>query len=181
MKKSLLVLNSIFAIALTWAFVYFLIFNWANHFGLGLREIWIMLLPVAVCGILVIPVNFISLFLWSRQNVFFKKIFSALGRAAIILLPILDFLYFILLALFLLPILFEINSCLFENNSSHSCFMYFHGEQSLVDFFWLLAFFAFSVLLARWNIFQIKKDKKFIWAVLAIFIGFASIVLYFKS
>jgi hypothetical protein len=178
MKKSFLVLNSIFAIAIVWAFVYFLVFNLANDFGFGMRDIWIMLFPVVLCGLLAIPVNAVSLFIWSRQNIFFKKIFGALGKAALIFLPILDFFYIIFLTLFIFPILFEINNCLFEKDASRSCFLYFHGEQSSVDFFWLPAFLILSVLVARWNIFQIKKDKKFILAVLIVFFGVASIILF---
>jgi len=103
-----------------------------------------------------------------------------LEKAAIIFLPILDFFYIIFLTLFIFPILFEINNCLFEKDPSPYCFLYFHGEQSLFDFFWLLVFFALSTIITRWNIIQVKNDKKFLLIILAVFIGLASVVFYFK-
>jgi|WetSurMetagenome_2_1015567.scaffolds.fasta_scaffold646052_2 hypothetical protein len=110
-----------------------------------------------------------------------KKSFLVLNlidKAAIFILPILNFFYIIFTMIFLVPIFLEINSCIFEINTNYYCSLYFHNEQSFFDFLWLSVFSMLSAFLAIWNVSQIKKDKKFIFAILISVLGVASLISF---
>jgi hypothetical protein len=171
MKKILIVLNSTFAIALTWAFVYFLFYRLSRDFGMGMREIWIMLIPAVISGLLVIPLNAIGIFLWSRRNKQYKAIITTIKKSSGILLPVLDFFYIMLFPFFAFPVLFELSSCLFEKSRSASCSFYVFSENFFGIFVYLLVFSLISALLAKWNISQFKKDRKYLLAILIVFAG----------
>lgn len=175
MKKGLLVLNSIFAITLAWALVCLL---WLDDYSFGRSKVLVTFVPVFIFGFFAIPINVAELFVWVKKNNFFKKIFSVLDKASGILLPIVDFFYLPLFAIIFVPISFEINHCLVEKNHSASCAYYFYGGDFVLGLFCFMIFLWLSALLLSWNISLVKKDKKFLLAIAAVFIALVSIFLF---
>jgi hypothetical protein len=176
MKKTELVIFSALAAALSWAFVLIFVYHYFPvNLASILYDLSMIAVPAVICGLLIIPIDTFFRALNGR----FGHSTRFYGHIINLLLPVLDFVYIAALSLVIFPIYFEASTCFFGNEPLY-CEKVFGLRHSLMAVLWLLVWFLISSWLFRLNIIRAHTDKKFLWAIVAVFVGLAAVLSYFQ-